>query len=240
MARCEFAVWNPVGYNGGSYTGGPFKIVHHTTECPTLALSLREFKIKPYASHFLVDDNTIMQLIDTDVAARALQNLSGGVQTNRDSAIQIELVAYAGRPKPQAGLDNVRKLCRWIEKTHGVPRVWPSGYPKVATAAGKDPGGHNRSAMNWDTKGGHYGHSQVPENIHWDPAYTQAEVDFLMSDSTVHEYLDPGQIYTVRTGDTLTKISNAFGVSIAELVSLNALKNPDDIIAGQILKVKGN
>jgi hypothetical protein len=27
----------------------------------------------------------------------------------------------------------------------------------------------------WDGTGGHYGHSQVPENTHWDPAYTDAE-----------------------------------------------------------------
>ncbi|HEU5180007.1 MAG TPA: hypothetical protein VFW45_04400, partial [Candidatus Polarisedimenticolia bacterium] len=35
---------------------------------------------------------------------------------------------------------------------------------------------HNRDASNWTSRGGHYGHSQVPENTHWDPGYTQAEL----------------------------------------------------------------
>jgi hypothetical protein len=28
---------------------------------------------------------------------------------------------------------------------------------------------------NWETTPGHYSHSQVPENTHWDPAYTDDE-----------------------------------------------------------------
>jgi hypothetical protein len=35
--------------------------------------------------------------------------------------------------------------------------------------------------MTWKTRGGHYGHSQVPNNVHWDPGYTADEVEFLMS-----------------------------------------------------------
>lgn len=236
MPRYPDAVWRPVGYNGGSYTGGPFKIVHHTTETPTLAAALKEFKARPYAAHFLVDETQVVQLIDTDVAARALQNLSGGVQTNRDSAVQIELVAYAARPKPQSALDLVRKLCRWIEATHGVAQVWPSGYPKVAVN-GRDPGGHNRSAKNWDSKSGHYGHSQVPENIHWDPAYTKDEVDFIMSSD-----VGPGPAdevtYIVKKGDTLTKIAKGAEVKVSDLVLWNKLANPDDLIIGQVLRVK--
>jgi hypothetical protein len=130
-----------------------------------------------------VDGTTVYQHIDTGVAARALRNPPGGVQTNRDSAIQIEVVGFAHRPKTRPTLENVRRLCRWIESTHNVPKVWPSGPPKPARN-GNDPGGHNRSAGNWDTKGGHYGHSHVPENTHWDPAYTEVEVGFLMLDST--------------------------------------------------------
>jgi hypothetical protein len=103
------------------------------------------------------------------------------VQTNRDSAIQIEVVGFAGRPKNPQTLSNVARLCRWIEQTHGVPKTWPNGLPRPARA-GRDPGGHNRDADNWNAMGGHYGHCHVPENTHWDPAYTALEVDFLMLD----------------------------------------------------------
>lgn len=179
MARYPGAEWMPITGSTGSFTGGPFKIVHHTTEGPSAAGAFTAFRTNRSDPHFTVDDRKIYQHIDTNVAARALRNPPGGVQTNRDSAIQIEVVGFAHRPKSRATLRNVARLCRWIEATHGVPRVWPNGRPKPANN-GHDPGGHNRNASTWDTKGGHYGHSNVPENTHWDPAYTNDEVDFLM------------------------------------------------------------
>ncbi|MES0133606.1 N-acetylmuramoyl-L-alanine amidase [Mesorhizobium sp. M0016] len=183
MARCPFAVWKPISGSSGTNLGGPFKIVHHTTEGSSAQGAFDAFQAHHSDPHFTVDATKIYQHIDTGEAARALKNLTGGVQTNRDSAVQIEVVGFAHRPKTRATLENVRKLCRWIESTHGVPKVWPNGPPKPAVD-GHDPGGHNRNAANWDTKGGHYGHSNVPENTHWDPGYTKTEVDFLMLDNT--------------------------------------------------------
>ena len=45
------------------------------------------------------------------------------------------------------------------------------------------------------SKGGHYGHSNVPENTHWDPGYTKTGVDFLMLDST--EGLESAEFSTI-------------------------------------------
>lgn len=181
MTLCPFATWKPISGASGTYTSGPFKIVHHTTEGSSAQGAFTAFKKNRSDPHFTVDATTIYQHIDTNNAARALKNLTNGVQTNRDSAVQIEVVGFAHRPKTLATLENVRRLCRWIEATHSIPRVWPNGLPKPARN-GKDPGGHNRNATTWETKGGHYGHSNVPENTHWDPAYTKTEVDFLMLD----------------------------------------------------------
>ena len=183
MPRCPFATWKEISGPSGAYTGGPFKIVHHTTEGSSAQGAFAAFSSHRSDPHFTVDATTIYQHIDTGKAARALRNPAGGVETNRDSAVQIEVVGFAHRPKTRATLENVRRLCRWIESTHGVPKVWPNGPPKPAVN-GRDPGGHNRNAANWDRKGGHYGHSNVPENTHWDPAYSAAEVEFLMLDST--------------------------------------------------------
>lgn len=179
MARYPGAEWLPFSGPSGSFTGGPFKIVHHTTEGSSAAGAFSAYRANRSDPHFTVDDGKIYQHIDTGVAARALRNRPGGVQTNRDSAIQIEVVGFAHRPKSRATLRNVARLCRWIEATHGVPKVWPNGRPRPARD-GVDPGGHNRDAHVWDTKGGHYGHSNVPENTHWDPAYSDDEVEFLM------------------------------------------------------------
>ncbi|WP_205917873.1 DNA/RNA non-specific endonuclease [Rhizobium ruizarguesonis] len=183
MARYPGAEWLPISGSSGSFTGGPSKIVHHTTEGSSAGGAFAAFRANRSDPHFTVDETKVFQHIDTNVAARALRNPAGGVQTNRDSAIQIEVVGFAHRPKSKATLRNLARLCRWIETTHAVPRVWPNGRPKPAKN-GKDPGGHNRNAHTWDTKGGHYGHSNVPENTHWDPAYTDDEVDFLMQFSS--------------------------------------------------------
>lgn len=180
MPICPFAVQKPLTGAVGPFSSGPFKIVHHTTEGSSAIGAMDAFKLHRSDPHFTVDGVTIFQHIDTSLAARALRNAPGGVQTNTDSAIQIELVGFAGAPKNRAALRNVARLCRWIEATHDVPRVWPNGPPKTSVN-GKDPGGHNRDAATWDKKGGHYGHSNVPENEHWDPAYTKLEADYVLA-----------------------------------------------------------
>jgi hypothetical protein len=154
--------------------------VHHTTEGSSAQGAIAAYREHNSAPHFTVDATTIHQHIDTARAARALRNPPGGVETNRDSAIQIEVVGFAGRPKDQQTLANVARLCRWIEQTHGVPQLWPNGLPRPAVN-GHDPGGHNRNASIWNSQGGHYGHCHVPENTHWDPAYTQGEVNLVMA-----------------------------------------------------------
>ena len=179
MARCPFATWRPISGSSGPHLGGPFKIVHHTTEGSSAQGAFEAFRRNRSDPHFTVDATTIYQHIDTAEGARALRNEVGGVQTNRDSAVQIELVGFAHLPKDRHALLKLARLCRWIEQTHGVPAVWPAGLPKPARN-GRDPGQHNRSAITWDSQSGHYGHCHVPENSHWDPGYTADEVSFLM------------------------------------------------------------
>lgn len=180
MAQCPFATQKPISGSSGGYVTGPFKIVHHTTEGSSADGAFAAFAKHRSDPHFTLDRNTVFQHIDTGVAARALRNEAGGKQTNRDSAVQIEVVGFAGAAKHPRTLKNLARLCRWIEQVHAVPREWPSGFPKPAIN-GRDPGGHNRNAETWDKESGHYGHSQVPENTHWDPAYTRLEVDYVMA-----------------------------------------------------------
>ena len=180
MPRCPFAEFMTISGPSGPNVGGPFKIVHHTTEGSSAAGALAAFKKNKSDPHFTVDGMKILQHIDTSEGARALRNAPGGVQTNRDSAIQIELVGFAGARKNTPALQNVARLLRWLEAQHKIPAVWPNGPPRTHNR-GKDPGGHIKDAANWDSKSGHYGHSQVPENNHWDPGYEPVEVDFLMA-----------------------------------------------------------
>src|SRR5262245_12868817 len=180
MAKCPFAKWMPLPWSAGGYVRGPFRIVHHTTEGTTAAGAFDTYQHSHDIPHFTVDDQFIYQHLDTEIAATALAHPPGTVHTNKLSAIQFELVGFAGKPKSKASLTNVGRLCRWIENTHGVHRDWPNGYPNPP-ANGHDPGHHNRNQMNWETKSGHYGHCHVPVNSHWDPAYTAEEVAFVMA-----------------------------------------------------------
>jgi murein DD-endopeptidase len=46
-----------------------------------------------------------------------------------------------------------------------------------------------------------------------------------------------GRTYRVVSGDNLTKIANKFRTTVAKLVELNQIKNPNLIFAGQVLKI---
>jgi hypothetical protein len=193
MAKCPFAVWDPITGGLGDFNGEPFKIIHHTTEGSSYTAARAAFKSNKSDPHFTVDATTIHQHIDTAETARSLKNAPGGVETNRSSAVQIEMVGFAGRPKDPATLANVARLCRWIEATHGVPQRWPNGFPRFSIN-GKDPGGHNRNSHNWVTEGGHYGHSQAPENIHWDPGYTALDVAVVTPEAVVPAVAAPVEV----------------------------------------------
>lgn len=49
-----------------------------------------------------------------------------------------------------------------------------------------------------------------------------------------------GATYIVQAGDTLTKISAAWGVSVDDLASYNGIKDPDVISVGQVIKKPGS
>ena len=46
-----------------------------------------------------------------------------------------------------------------------------------------------------------------------------------------------GKTYTVKSGDNLTKIAKKFGTTVAKLVELNNIKDPNKIYVGQVLKL---
>ncbi len=46
------------------------------------------------------------------------------------------------------------------------------------------------------------------------------------------------KFYTVKSGDTLSKIARSYGTTVSNLVALNGIANPDQIAAGSTLCVK--
>lgn len=151
------------GISGGTFTGGPYKGVLHTTEGASATGAFAAFKANNSWPHFTVgQDGKVYQHIGVDVAARALQNLAGGVQTNRDSVIQVEVVGWASKPVwPLVQIEAVRRLMRWVEEQTGVLPEGPVFNPQSSVK--------RFTGAQWDSFAGWCGHQHVPENNHWDP-----------------------------------------------------------------------
>ncbi|WP_369147050.1 peptidoglycan-binding protein [Streptomyces sp. R44] len=150
----------------------PPRVVWHTTESgagdasfEAVAKYLSDHASEP---HILYDPTTdrLGQYGPLNESARALKN-DGTTRTNRTGrvCIQIEVLAKASKPftsywKPGK---NFAALMRAI-RSWSVPDTWPAGA--LATSY-SDDSPRNRTV--WATKGGHYGHSNIPGNDHWDP-----------------------------------------------------------------------
>ena len=200
MAVCPFARQDR-RYDAafsGRYTGGPAKGLLHTTETP----GLPDYQGGATAPHFTaVPDSRARTVVpwqhyDTARPARALRNESGGVQTNNDTCIQIELAgtcdpAYFSRWRatypgliywPQAptwALDGVARLMRWIEQAHGIPRVSTTRpwlpYPRSYGSSN----GQRMTPSEWDNFAGWCGHQHADENVHGDPG--DINITYLLS-----------------------------------------------------------
>lgn len=71
--------------------------------------------------------------------------------------------------------------------------------------------------------------------------YNLTRFDTESNNIPVKEYIDTETTeYQVVAGDTLSSIANRFNTTVDELVSINNISNPNLIIVGQILKLKGN
>lgn len=151
----------------------PPRVVWHTTESGHGDVSFtnvgKYLSDEQYEPHILYDPTTdrLGQYGPLNQSARALKN-DGITRTNRTGrvCIQIEVLAKAATPftgywKPGP---NFKALMRAI-RSWGVPDTFPDGA--LASQYGDAKASRNRTT--WATKGGHYGHCNVPGNDHWDP-----------------------------------------------------------------------
>lgn len=224
----------------------PGRVVWHTTESGHGDVSfknvgdyLRSIGAEP---HFLYDPVTdrLGQYGPLNESARALKN-DGITRTNRTGkvCIQIEVLAKAASPftgywKPGP---NLKALMRAI-RSWGIPDVFPMGA--LASKYGDSAAKRDRNV--WATKGGHYGHSNVPGNDHWDPGNIDKVALFAAApkESTGGGSTSTGSAstYTVKAGDTLSSIGTKTGVKWETIASLNGLKDPYTIKVGQVLKLR--
>ena len=165
------------GRDGGSFTTSPDKILLHSTETG----SFPGYGGGASAPHFTIDleNGEVRQHSPMNRAARALRNASGGVQTNRDGVIQIEIIGTCdasfsrkyGYPYIPDMSDAMASRLKWLlEKIHdatGIPlktsvtwKAYPSSYGNSSV---------RMSNSEWTRYKGILGHQHAPENTHGDP-----------------------------------------------------------------------
>jgi hypothetical protein len=109
-----------------------------------------------------------------------LRNEPGGVQTNLDGAVQVEIIGTCDRRNkwsnphlkmwdlPGWATDGLGLFIRWMHEEHGVkldaPVYWPAFPPSDAQDIRA-----RMSGAEWDAFRGVCGHIHVPENTHGDP-----------------------------------------------------------------------
>jgi LysM repeat protein len=234
------------------YPGNPPRAVWHTTESPAGAsyfTSVAAYLIRVGAEPQVIYDpvsDKLGQFGPLTQSGRALRN-DGTRRTNREGkvCIQVEVLGKAASPWTN-GFDpdkkpNYRKLIAAM-RAHGIPDTWPAGkLPASYAAAAKG----SRSRTTWQTRGGHFGHSQVPGNDHWDPGAIDTAIvpgkvssgNDSGSDSGGSSSKTESTTYTVKSGDTLSAIAKKYATTVAKLVQLNGLKDADELAVGQKLKV---
>lgn len=123
------------------------------------------------APHILWDpfEGRFTQFLPADSRAMSLEDPSGGTRTNRAGKVVIQIEAlffpycrYEGKVYHElinTPCKNWKALQDWVHSL-GVINNWPMGKPD---------GRSQRNESIWETHGGWYGHSQVPENHHTDP-----------------------------------------------------------------------
>ena len=63
---------------------------------------------------------------------------------------------------------------------------------------------------------------------------------FLIIDYEFNESTEPSNTYTVKKGDTLSKIAQTWGVSLSSVAAYNDISNPNIINVGQVIRKPGN
>lgn len=165
-----------VGPDGGTWADQtyPWRGVWHTTEGGWDA-SISSFRSKRIPPHLLVDPVTRRrgQLVSLNRSSYALENDPGGVETNREHAIQIEVVGYARQSHLLAddalrwlGEEVVRPLAAAVPIRFWSPPFYGEGAGwTLATESARQ----RMSFEAWRSFDGWCGHQHVPENAHWDP-----------------------------------------------------------------------
>lgn len=169
--------WDPAATHepfpdSGTFIAGPYRIVLHSTEGASYAGARSAYRSARVSPHFTASYEAgrfqLWQHVALDRAATALEHRAGTVHTNRQSAIQIEVVAFAAKPAWPAGLiSGVADLINWIMAQTGAQPTAARFIPYPASYG--ESNGVRFSTAEWLAFNGVCGHQHVPNQSHGDP-----------------------------------------------------------------------
>lgn len=234
---------------GGANMGPVEKVVWHTTEGD----GWPSYDDGKKAPHYTVRPDfrskTMLwrQHFPDDVNSRAMRNEPGGVQTNLDGALQVEIVGTCDETRSWPAnmlrswrlddwqVEGLALFVAWANREHGVPLAAPGlwlAYGKDVRAPGRVPASYGDSparmtGRTWDRFRGHCGHLHAPENHHGDPGRLPIHQVF----ARAHVLLEPAPTIDPEDDDMQLSDKVKLGTVNAEL-----LNQPDgDATVGQLL-----
>lgn len=155
--------------DAGSFTGGGWKFVLHTTESPWQAVDSMcdVLRNKRAAPHFVLggraglEHPVLVQLLPLSLAGRALANAPDGFDTNRANAIQIELCGRAAESQdwPESRYKAIANVVELVRHRVSIPNRAPQDFSNA----------RRMSDSEWVSARGYVGHSMCPDNDHVDP-----------------------------------------------------------------------
>lgn len=154
--------------NAGSFTGGGWKFVIHTTEGGSVD-SMSDLLVGTNTPHLLFgkepdrDHYTVVQFLPFNVAGKTLGNdSSDGFQTNRANAIQVEFVGFTADIPEWSDLMYKRwaNLIELVQHRVKIPTKAPWDFSSQTNRAGDKA---------WVDAAGIVGHMHAPDNDHHDP-----------------------------------------------------------------------
>ena len=166
--------------SGGSMLGGgPPRGVLHTTEKYGYTPSTDNYYGHRNPPHITLDVNSgkMYQHYPFNVAARSLKNLKGGVQTNRQGSVnvQVEIAWKAAeiRKLPDSAMDQLREFLLWCRDELGIPFETTRRFVGSEGYGFSTP--YRMTAGEWIAYTGWCGHQHVDENNHWNPGRLDTE-----------------------------------------------------------------
>ena len=161
------------GNSAGPYTSPLDKFLIHMTEGGSIEGAVSAYRTNNSWPHLTVECRFGKRYrrcghLDMNTAARSLKNMSGGVETNTDGVIQVEVVGYSAQPElvdwEWFALNVIEPICQPLMIPCQSPVDWvayPDSYGKTAA--------QRLSPDEWTLYKGILGHQHAPENDHGDP-----------------------------------------------------------------------